>query len=73
MMAKLNVRNTREVEKYSVGTNTRADDKKTKDCLQQVVTYIRSGNTTCPYGANTIYKGTAVGDRHIVIKLHLLI
>ena len=73
MMAKLNVRNTREVEKHSVGTNTRADDKKTKDCLHQVVTYIRWRNTTCLYGANTIYKGTAVGDRHIMIKLHLLI
>ena len=61
MMAKSNVRNTREVEKRSVDTNTSADDKKTKDYPQQVVTYIRWGNTTCPYGANTIYKGTAVG------------
>ena len=64
MMAKPNVRNTREVEKRSVDTNTSADDKKTKDCPKQVVTYIRWGNTTCPYGANTIYKGTAVGGRH---------
>ena len=66
MMAKPNVRNTRsrEVEKRSVDTNTSADDKKTKDCPQQVVTYIRWGNTTCPYGANTIYKGVAVGGRY---------
>ena len=64
MVAKPNVRNTREVEKRSVDTNTSADDKKTKDCPQQLVTYIRWGNTTCPYGANTIYKGTAVGGRH---------
>ena len=64
MMAKPNVRITREVEKRSVDTNTSADDKKTKDCPQQVVTYIRWGNTTCPYGANTIYKGTAVGGCH---------
>ena len=65
-MAKPNVRNTREVEKRSVDTNTSADDKKTiaKDCPQQVVTYIRWGNSTCPYGANTIYKGTAVGGNH---------
>ena len=35
MMAKPNVRNTREVEKRSVDTNTSADDKKTKDCPQQ--------------------------------------
>ena len=60
-MVKPNVRNTREVEKRSVDTNTSADDKKTKDCPQQVVTYIRWGNTTCPYGANTIYKGVAAG------------
>ena len=64
MMAKPNVRNTREVEKRSVDTNTSTDDKKTKDCPQQVVTYIRWGNTTCPYGANTIYKGIAVGGNY---------
>ena len=64
MMAKPNVRNTREVEKRSVDTNTSADDKKTKDCPQQVVTYIRWGNSTCPYGANIIYKGVAAGGRH---------
>ena len=61
IMARPNVRNTREVEKRSVDTNTSADDKKIKDCLRQVVTYIRWGNTTCPYGANTIYKGVAAG------------
>ena len=64
MMVKPNVRNTREVEKRSVNTNTSADDKKDKGCPQQVVTYIRWGNTTCPYGANTIYKGVAVGGRY---------
>ena len=64
MMANPNMRNTREVEKRSIDTNTSADDKKSKSCPQQVVTYIRWGNTTCPYGANTIYKGVAVGGRH---------
>ena len=64
MMVKPNVRNTREVEKRSVNTNTSADNKKDKGCPQQVVTYIRWGNTTCPYGANTIYKGVAVGGRY---------
>ena len=29
-----------------------------------MVTYIRWGNTTCPYGANTIYKGVAVGGNY---------
>ena len=38
--------------------------RKLKIATQQVVTYIRWGNTTCPYGANTIYKGTAVEGRH---------
>ena len=64
MMAKPSVRNTREVEKRSVDTNTSADDKKTKDCPQQVVTYIRWGNKTCPYGANTIYQGVALGGHY---------
>ena len=63
MMAKPNVRNTREIEKRSVNTNTSADDKKDKGC-PQVVTYIRWGNTTCPYGSNTIYQGTAVGGQY---------
>ena len=58
------VRSIREVEKRSIDTNTSADDKKTKDCPQQVVTYIRWGNKTCPYGANTIYKGVAIGGRN---------
>ena len=64
MMTKPSIRNTREVEKRSIDTNTSANDKKTKDCPQQVVTYIRWGNTTCPYGSNTIYQGIAVGGRY---------
>ena len=64
MIAKPNVRNIREVEKRSVDTNTSADDKKTKDCPQQVVIYIRWGNSTCLYRTNTIYKGVAVGGHH---------
>ena len=63
IMVSPSVRNTRKVEKRSVDTNTSADDKKDKGC-PQVVTYIRWGNTTCPYGANTIYKGVAVGGRY---------
>ena len=64
MMVKLSVRNTRKVEKHSVDTNTSTDDKKDKGCPDQVVTYIRWGNSTCPYGANTIYQETAVGGHH---------
>ena len=64
MMANPNMRNTREVERRSVDTNTSADDKKDKGCPQQMVTYIRWGNSTCPYGANTIYQGTSVGGQY---------
>ena len=64
VMAKPNVRNTREVEKRSVDTNTSADDKKDKGCPDRVITYIRWGNKTCPYGANTIYQGVALGSRY---------
>ena len=64
MMAKPNVRNTREVEKRSVDTNTSADDKKDKGCNSQAVAYIRWGNSTCPYGATTIYQGTAAGGSY---------
>ena len=39
-MTKPTVRNTREVEKHSVDTNTSADDKKSKDYPQQFVTYM---------------------------------
>ena len=64
MVSRPNVKNTREIEKRSVDTNTSADDKNDKGCPGQVVTYIRWGNTTCPYGSNTIYKGVAVGGRY---------
>ena len=79
MMDKPNVRNIREVEKRSIDTNTSADVKNTKDCPQQVVTYIRWGNTTCPYGANTIYKGIILFIKELlqevvmIIKVQLLI
>ncbi|XP_065902328.1 uncharacterized protein [Dysidea avara] len=60
MMSKeISVRTTRKVEERSVNN----EDDKTKGC-PQVVNYIRWGNTTCPYGANTLYKGTAVGGRY---------
>ena len=29
-----------------------------------MITYIRWGNSTCPYGANTIYQGVALGGRY---------
>jgi len=68
MMSKeINVRTTREVEEWFVNNDISEDDKKNKGC-PQVVSYIRWGNTTCPYGANTLYKGTAVGGRYTIYK-----
>ena len=64
MISKENsVRTTREVKERFVSNTTNEADMKTKGC-PQVVSYIRWGNTTCPYGANTLYKGTAVGGRY---------
>jgi len=63
MNKEIKVRTTREVEERSVNNDISEDDKKNKGC-PQVVSYIRWGNTTCPYGANTLYKGTAVGGRY---------
>jgi len=62
MSREMNVRITREVEEQSVNNDTSNSDK-TKGC-PQVVSYIRWGNTTCPYGSNTVYKGTAVGGQY---------
>ena len=64
-MIKPTVRNTRQVDKPS-DNSSKTDDKPeaVKECPPQTVTYIRWGNTTCPYGANTIYQGTAAGGRY---------
>ena len=43
---------------------TREVKKPSKDDPSKVTTYIRWGNSTCPYGANTIYKGAAAGGHY---------
>ena len=40
-----------------------ADNKQCK-CPTSVVNYIRWGNSTCPYGADTIYSGVVAGSSH---------
>ena len=63
--AKMTVRNTRQVDKPS--DNSSKSDVKleaVKECPPQTVTYIRWGNTTCPYGAGTVYQGAAAGGDH---------
>ena len=65
-MLKSNIRNTRQADKPS-DSNNETDDKMpeaVKECPPQIVTYIRWGNDTCPYGANTIYQGAAAGGYH---------
>ena len=65
-MVKSNNRNTREVDKPTVSSNETDDAKPAavKECPPQIVTYIRWGNNTCPYGANTIYQGFAAGGHY---------
>ena len=65
-MTKPTIRNTRQADKPSDSYNE-TDDKMleaVKECPPQIVTYIRWGNDTCPYGANIIYPGVAAGGHH---------
>ena len=57
--ANSNNRNIREVEqKRSAVSNNKDSPEK---CLPHTVTYIRWGNSTCEYGADTMYSGYAAG------------
>ena len=64
-MTRPTFRNTRQVDKPS-DNSSKSDDKPAavKECPPQTVTYIRWGNTTCPYGAGTVYQGAAAGGAH---------
>ena len=70
-----NIRSSRQVEqKRSVVANETAVKNKdgTEKCSPNAVTYIRWGNSTCEYGADTMYSGFVV----VVITVtrdHLLI
>ena len=59
-----NIRNTRStnqaMEKSVKPRSTSAECK----CPLSIVTYVRWGNSTCPYGANTIYSGFAAGSHY---------
>ena len=60
-----NIRNTRSTRQAAVkSTKKRAISADCKKCPPTVVTYIRWGNDTCPYGANTIYSGFAAGSHY---------
>ena len=64
-MTRPTVRNTRQVDKPS-DNSSKSDDKPAavKECPPPTVTYTRWGNTTCPYGASTVYQGAAAGGSH---------
>ena len=51
-------RNAREIEQKPV------NESKSQECPQRSVTYIRWGNSTCEYGATTLYPGVAAGGHH---------
>ena len=63
-MAKPNVKNARETTHLDKPTKAPVDDVDNKqcNCPPSIVTYIRWGNSTCPYGADTIYSGRVRGS-----------
>ena len=56
-----NIRNTRQTTDKPTKAPVVADSKQC-NCPLSVVTYIRWGNSTCPYGADTIYSGVVAGS-----------
>ena len=61
IMVRPNIRNTRQTTEKPTKSPVVAADNKQCNCLPSVV-YIRWGNSTCPYGADTIYSGIAAGS-----------
>ena len=62
IMVKPNIRNTRQTTEKPTKPPVVAADNKQCNCPPSVVTYIRWGNSTCPYGADTIYSGVVAGS-----------
>ena len=62
IMVRPNIRNTRQTTKKPTKPPVVATDNKQCNCPPSVVTYIRWGNSTCPYGADTIYSGVMAGS-----------
>ena len=62
MMVRPNIRNTRETTDKPTKPPVVAADNKQCNCPPSIVTYIRWGNSTCPYGADTIYSGVVAGS-----------
>ena len=64
IMVRPNIRNTRQTTEKPTKPPVVAADNKQCTCPPSIVTYIRWGNSTCPYGADTIYSGVAAGSWH---------
>ena len=62
IMVRPNIRNTRQATEKPTKPPIVAADNKQCNCPPSVVTYIRWGNSTCPYGADTIYSGVVAGS-----------
>ena len=58
----VSIRNTRQTTEKPTKPPVVAADNKQCNCPPSVVTYIRWGNSTCPYGADTIYSGVVAGS-----------
>ena len=61
-MVRPNIRNTRQTTEKPTKPPVVAADNKQCNCPPSVVTYIRWGNSTCPYGADIIYSGVVAGS-----------
>ena len=63
IMVRPNIRTTRQTTQKPTKPPVVADNKQ---CNYQpgVVTYVRWGNSTCPYGADTIYSGVVAGSAY---------
>ena len=64
IMVRPNNRNTRETTDKPTKPPVVAADNKQCNCPPNIVTYIRWGNSTCPYGADTIYSGVMAGSNY---------
>ena len=63
IMVRPNIRTTRQTTQKPTKPPVVADNKQC-NCQPGVVTYVRWGNSTCPYGADTIYSGVVAGSAY---------
>ncbi|XP_065907907.1 uncharacterized protein [Dysidea avara] len=63
IMVRPNIRTTRQTTQKPTKPPVVADNKQC-NCQPGVVTYVRWGNSTCPFGADTIYSGVVAGSAY---------